>query len=274
MKAVLPALAVLAGCAASAFAQTPTYTFEMRLIADGDAGAPTGTWAQLPNDPNAPRIGFWLQCRVSQTSGQNYGMARVSSPPLPGSSSISLSGAAGALLERGTVNAAGTQFGRGSGFRVSNGTRAAWDTAAQSAPDAGAYPSALHNDNGAFDTGQTRIYGFDAWIGAQRNTANAADPNPWGDPLVGSNTFSPWANIYRFVVVNSVTANTTVTINAAAQLNGTLGVVQVGETDWIMRMSAPQNGSASYQLPLNAIPTPGAAVMFGVGGVLVIRRRG
>ena len=107
---------VVAGLASAALAQTPVYTFEHRLIPDGAAGAPTGTWTQFAigdtSAVTATRIGFWLQARVSQTSGQNYGIGRAGNGATPNASFISTN-AAGVTLARGATNAAGSPLSRG-----------------------------------------------------------------------------------------------------------------------------------------------------------------
>lgn len=287
-KIVLSGIVMAAGLAASAQAQTQ-WTFEMRLIADGTAGAPTGVGTAYnignPAAVTASRVGFWLQARVSQTGGQNWGITRASLPSGGGTSFITLSDpAAGSSLSRGTVNSANSNYGRGTGFRSGGTATGQTGNAAGSAP----YPSGTNNNNGGLDNGgsgavMTRVYGFDAYVGATRN---ASDPdniyNPWGvngaantsgadAPSVPVGEFSPWANLYRVWVDITAFDGRTVTLNASALLNGSVQTSDVGGGLFPMQLSPGQTLSASTTFTVT--PTPGAAAMLGLGGLAAMRRR-
>lgn len=285
-KTVLATL-VAAGLAVPALAQSHTY--EMRLIADGDAGAPVGAWAQAPiGNPAAvtvTRIGFWLQARVSQTSGTNYGIARVSSPN-GGVATIVLTDSANqSSMQRGARNAGGTLHGRGAGY-TGSGVNVG---ATGNSPTSAAFPSGVGNDNGGLDSGNDRIYGFDAYVGATRSGA-AIDPedpgagyyNPWNingapavaganGPSVPNGQFSPWANIYRVWVDITSNDGRTIVLSASALVNGTIQTADVGGGLFPLQLHSGQVMEASYSFTV--VPTPGAAAMLGLGGLAAMRRR-
>lgn len=288
-KIVLSGIVLAAGLAASAQGQVQ-HTFEMRLIADGTAGAPSGLGTAYsignPAAVTASRIGFWLQARVMQTGGgDNWGITRASLPAGGGTSFITLNDpAAGSSLSRGTISSSNTTFGRGNGYRSGGTATGQTGNAAGSA----AFPSGTNNNNGGLDNGgsgalMTRIYGFDAYVGATRN---AVDPdniyNPWGvngasnntgaaiDP-VAQGTFSPWANLYRVWVDIASFSGRTVVINASALLNGSMQTSDVGGGLFPMQLSPGQTLSTSTTFTV--VPTPGAAAMLGLGGLAALRRR-
>ena len=304
-KIVLSSIVAVAGIASSAFAQNG-YTFEMRLIADGDAGAPTGTWPQFSinagggsrADVAATRIGFWLQARVAQTVNQNWGIVRATSPSGGTAASfISVSDpAAASQLTRAQnnnpVDINNRIYGRGNGYR--NGGESTGNTGneAGSVP----FPGATGNGNGGLDNGgggslSTRVYAFDAYVGSTRTAVivDDAPTQPWGvngatsgasigNPVPSDGTFSPWANLYR-VWIDITDFNTTrdVVVNASALLNGAL---QAAPTDasqgsWAMQIAVDQGAvmSASTTFHIEGIPTPGAAAVLGLGGLAAMRRR-
>lgn len=287
-KIVLSGIVMAAGLAASAQGQTQ-HSFEMRLIADGDAGAPSvSSQFAIGNAAGvtATRIGFWLQARVMQTGGgQNWGITRASLPAGGGTSFITLNDpSAGSSVSRGTVNGTGSLFGRGLGFRSGGSSTGNTGNAAGSA----AFPSGTNNNNGGLDNGgsgalMTRIYGFDAYVGATRNAANPDEPyNPWGvngasntsgadAPSVPLGEFSPWANLYRVWVDIGSFDGRTVVINASALLNGSMQTSDVGGGLYPMQLSPGQTLSSSYTFTV--VPTPGAAAMLGLGGLAALRRR-
>src|SRR6185295_1508958 len=96
----------------------------MRLVADGTADAP-GLGAQYsignPAAVTATRIGFWLQARVAQTVNQNWGIDRFSRPSAAqggGDAFIRVNDPLNQMsISRGTVDAGGTLYGRGAGYR-------------------------------------------------------------------------------------------------------------------------------------------------------------
>ena len=181
---------------ASAFGQ---YTFEMRLIPDGVAGAATGQGAAYnigdPNAVTATRIGFWLQARVAQTVNQNWGIDRFSRPAASqggGEAFIRVNDEInGMSISRGTVNSGNTMFGRGVGYR--NGPNGNTNNTSTGNTD-------LNYENGHLDaTGPegsaTMIYNIDNYLGATRTGST----NPWGVnggtggvPWPSDGTFAPW----------------------------------------------------------------------------------
>lgn len=270
---------VVAGLASAALAQTPVYTFEHRLIPDGAAGAPTGAWTQFaignPAAVTATRIGFWLQARVSQTGGTNYGIGRAGNGATPNASFISTSDA-GSTLARGAINAGGTQHGRGTGYRNGGSNVGETGNAAGSA----AYPGSANNQNGGLDSGNRRIYGFDSYVGATRNGVDDGEgnfSNPWGvnggaaGAAVPTGEFSPWANLYRFYVDIGTNNGQTVVLNYTVQLNGTLQTQDVGGGLFPLQLGAAQLVNGSYTFTM--VPTPGAAAVLGLGGLVAARRR-
>lgn len=316
---------VAAGVAMPALAQQ--WQYEYRIIADGDAGAPTGAWAQQPFSLSATQIGFWIQARVMMTGATgnqaNWGIGRCTAPGVPNNDFVVISDSvASSLLNRGRINSSGTAlFGRGSGYRNGGASPTAnQNTAAGNNGNnvgAGTVPGLMptafavgttNDENGAFDSGNDRIYGWDAYVGGTRNSPVFNDPdngptdvvdnntglpvNPWNvngaagpsnaNPTanaatpVAQGTFSPWANLYRFVViVTDTTTPRTVTLNSAAQLNGTVQAApsSAGGNSWAMQLSSPFQASATYSWTYPPIPTPGVATLLGLGGLAMARRR-
>jgi hypothetical protein len=276
-----------------AHAQTVTpnpsgYEFEFRLIADGQVGAPTGPGTLYPLSNVATQIGFWVQARVRQSVNENWGITRVSPPAAPETSFLTVSDPAGATtMARGSTNAANTNFGRGSGYRnggPGNGSPA--NTASGNDGGAVAFPGITNNQNGTIDSGATRIYSFDSYVGSTRNPANADDPtNPWGingsqtasAPLPSDGvTWSPWASVYRFVIIpTNVNTQRTITINAFALINGAISVhpTDASLAQYAMEVGPGRSMAADFSFSYGIVPTPGAAALLGVGALAAGRRR-
>jgi hypothetical protein len=288
MRSVLTALLLAAGSGA-AVAQTG-YTFEMRLIADGEAGAPTS-----PNYPAYPldsffqvsRIGFWLQARVAVTgNAQNWGIVRAASPA-GGTSFIELQSIYSASLSRGSAHAPTASFGRGMGYR--NGGAATGNTG--NTGDSQPFPGVGGNENGGLDNGGSgelmrRVYGFDSWVGATRPGDGDPDNNPWGinggaqsAPMPSDGTFSPWASLYRIWVDIPAHAPSQpgqmpgfgLYLSASAYLTGSVGVVPTDGSfsSWQMQEGPGQFLTASWGM----IPTPSAATAFALGALAAAQRR-
>lgn len=242
-------------------AQSPNYTYQMRLIPDGAAGASSGSWAMYPLPvtlSGTARIGFWLQARVSQDSGENWGVARVSSP-FGGTSSITASASGwSASLTPGGVNASGLLTGRGSGYRAGSS-------------------GAVNN-----------LVGFDAYVGSTRqdpDTNGDGDPdddgdglseNPWGvngstvpGVPVPSGEFSPWANIYRvYADVNFTPGAGSFTVTAVAQVNGSIRAAPTDPVSgsWALQLGQGQTLSATYSIAVPSTPAAAAFVLLGALG--------
>lgn len=302
-KIVLSGIVAAAGLAASAQAQ---YVFELRLIADGQAGSPGG-----PNAANtfpigadtgavtATRIGFWLQARVSQTTGQNWGITRASTPA--GSSAfISMTDPSNlASVTRGAVNSGGSLFGRGVGYRIGGTNTGATGNNAGNA----AFPGTAGNENGGLDNGGSgalmrRVYGFDCYVGPTRADTDAdgdgdfddngdgLPENPWrvnggtanaavdGVAYPSDGTFAPWANLYRIIVDVGANDGRTITLNAQALLNGAIQAAPTsqGGDSYAMQLSPGQTIQAGA-FSFTVVPTPGAAAIVGLGGLAAMRRR-
>ncbi|HYD01985.1 MAG TPA: hypothetical protein VEB22_12225 [Phycisphaerales bacterium] len=202
------------------------YTFELRLVPDGFPGGPTGPWPMYPGAEPGPyprRVGFWLQGRVMQTQGENWGIVRASAPD-GGEAAITSTGTDGwiATLQPGAVNQAQTLFGVFAPYRHGSG-------------------------DGTLSADQQRIVGLDAFVGGTRADTDAdgdgdADDNadgspeqPWrvnggnanaavdGVPHPSDGTFAPWANLYRFYAdfqQPPVPWSGSITIHAHALLTG------------------------------------------------------
>jgi len=297
MRHACAALLVAVG-ACSALGQTQ-YTYNLRLIADGEAGSPGGPTAgmTMPLAFGATRVGFWLQARVAQTGGENWGITRVS--PSPGSTSwIAITDPSSATtIRRGEVNSAGTNFGRGLGFRNGGVSSGATGNPAGTTP----FPGTIGNENGTIDNGgagfiPTRIYGFDSYVGATRadtdgdgdgdfdDNGDGVPENPWGvngathsaslggTPWPSDGTFAPWANVYRFYIDLSWATNRVVVLNVSAFVNGSIQAAptSAGGNTYAMQVAPGQTLTTAYTI---LIPTPGAAGALAMGALCLGRRR-
>jgi len=308
---VVAALAVV-GLAVAASAQVVTpnptgYTYEFRIIADGDAGAPSGLWTQRPLSNTATQIGFWIQARVAQSVGENWGIVRVSPPAAPNTSFITMTDPVGlSSIQRGAINnpanPANTLHGRGVGYRTGGFNNGPSANTAGSA----AFPGVSLNENGALDNGGSgafndRIFSFDSYVdGTRADTDVDGDgdvdddgdgfaENPWGvngsahplnvdgTPIPSDGvTFSPWANIYRFVVMpTDVNQQRTILIDAYAQIQGALqsAPTQAGSSTFAMQVGPGRSMFAPTYSFTWGVPTPGAAALMGMGMLAAARRR-
>ncbi|MFT3683469.1 MAG: hypothetical protein QM783_00860 [Phycisphaerales bacterium] len=268
----------------------PSYTFEMRLIPDGVPGSPTGPGTSYnigsPMYVVATRVGFWLQARVMQSAGENWGIVRATSPE-GGASFITMSSTLPISLNRGTVNASNTIFGRAIGYCNAGEPSGNTDNTDNSQP----FPSVTGNANGGLDSTRpdgliNRVYGFDAWVGATRTAQDLEEPSqPWnvngransGSPIPAGE-FSPWASLYRVWIDMpglGITPSVTVTLNASAWLIGSLQAAPTNPegTVWEMQPGPGQLATASSQFTVSLIPTPSAAALLALGGGFACRRR-
>jgi len=268
----------------------------MRLIADGQAGAPTPantTPFSIGDDlahVQASRIGFWLQARVAQTVNQNWGVVRATSPAGGSSASfITVSDpTGGAVLTRGQTGRVGAtdRFGRGMGYQ--NGGSATGNTgnSGTSVP----FPGSTGNLNGGLDNGgagvvTTRTYAFDAYVGSTRTGDGDPANNPWGvnggaqsAPVPSDGTFSPWATLYRvYIDLSNLATSRTVVLNASALLNGAIGANPTDDSfsSWAMQLAVQQGQvrTTDFTFVVAPIPAPGAAAVLGLGGLAAMRRR-
>jgi MYXO-CTERM domain-containing protein len=234
-KSVLAGMIAVAGLAAAANAQT---TIEVRLVVDGEAGAPAGIPSYLPG-AQATAVGLTLQARVRTATASNFGITGVAST---NSSTLNRfshndtrsNGWTGGI-QRGSVGATdivgSNIFGAFNPFRQFIG--------------AGITSNSANNwnaPNGNAVAGQTRFPGFtttaagtgvaaslpgtrtangfqsqDAnnrtqiqaiFLSVNTSIANVVDPNTGentpgaGAPsAVAAGEFSAWSNLYRIVFV-------------------------------------------------------------------------
>ncbi|HYD02165.1 MAG TPA: hypothetical protein VEB22_13140 [Phycisphaerales bacterium] len=281
-KAVLFVLACVGGAAA---ASAQTYSFEMRLIPDGAPGAPTGMGTEYgignPTAVSATRIGFWLQARVAQTVNQNWGIGRFSAPSAAqggGTSFIRVSDPLNQMaISRGTVDSAGTLFGRGPGYRNMQATNNNSNTG-----NAGPLFENGQLDASGPEGAAAQITGIDAYLGGSRQ----GSINPWGInggtggvAWPSDGTFAPWANLYRVWIDIFDSTPREVTIDARGLLNGTVQTQNFGGF-WPMQTNVPagQVASSIYTLTtsefsFSIVPTPSTAAVLGLGALAAARRR-
>ncbi|HZW06471.1 MAG TPA: hypothetical protein VFF65_05055 [Phycisphaerales bacterium] len=286
-KAALSLLSVSGLCGVMASSAWGQYTFEMRLIPDGVAGAPTGLGAEYsigdPGAVTATRIGFWLQARVAQTVNQNWGIDRFSRPAASqggGEAFIRVNDSANAMsISRGTVNSGDNLFGRGAGYRNGPGGNTNNTNAGNTGPN---YENGHLDDTGP-EGAATMIYNIDCYLGATRTGAT----NPWGVnggtggvPWPSDGTFAPWANLYRVWIDIYDFTPRTVSIDARGLLNGTVQTQNIGGDLWPMQTNVPngQVASSIYTLTTSGfnftiVPAPGAAAALSLCGLAAIRRR-
>jgi hypothetical protein len=268
-------------------AQSP-YSFEMRLVADGTADAP-GLGAQYsignPAAVTATRIGFWLQARVAQTVNQNWGINRFSTPGATqggGDAFVRVNDSLNQMsISRGTVDVAGTLYGRGTGYRFMDVANNNTNTGNSAGPN---YENGFLNSAGP-EGSANAITGIDSYMGAFRNSTPT--DNPWGvnggaasAPWPSDGTFAPWANLYRvWIDIYDFTARE-VTVDARGLLNGAVQTQFIGGTFWPMQTNVPagQVQASIFTLTTSTysfsiVPTPGAAAGLGLAGLAALRRR-
>lgn len=289
---VLASMLAVAGAAASVSAQN--YTIEARLVVDGSADAPTGAGIDtfLPG-PQATRVGLTIQARVIQnaaltTSGTgNYGIGGINN--ISGTNlsrfthnDVAFSGGTYQPFARGRVStdlsppdapSDGLPY-HGAFVGPRNFRSGAIDSPlnpgvgeenSERGNQAGATGGNAASTNGFFPaTGQT-VTGIAAVVYNQGATA-AQYPN------YGVGNFSPWFSIYRMYfdpAPNSSHPTRDVTVSlftrffAVTRFSGgnyTLG----GQTGATLDTTV----SATFQ-----VPTPGAAALLGLGGLIAARRR-
>ena len=262
----LAAALLLAVGSGMAVAQ-PVYQFEMRLIADGGAGAPNGPWpmyssATLFTEHEPTRIGFWLQARVAVTGGENWGIMRAgASDGEPASIAATNTIGWPSTIQPGAINAGQTLLGSANGYRHGDG-------------------------DGQLSADHRLISGFDAYVGSTRNAVDPDDPqNPWGvngsnfstPPVPGDGTFAPWANLYRFYVDLDVSGPgfpfsvEGFSIHAVAML--TVGTGVADEGNGVFTMLPGGSRFIETDFSIYYIPAPAATGILALGGLWASRRR-
>jgi hypothetical protein len=265
VKNLALALVAAAGIAAPAFAQTtPTAaTFEFRLV-------PQGAASSLVNGGNvtSPSVTFFVQARAQTAPNTtNYGVHRWASLPNGDTATIS---STGGTLARATSS--GANFGRFRGGTAVN--------FAALRPTAS--PDTSNTATGNVSTGSNRgvngvwsassISGIDAYRGFSYTSVDEDTGDPIANPLLATlvtdGSFSAWANLYSFTVTASSFG--TVNVNASGALNLAVSVTDTGT--WTPDL-LPSVTPASTAFSFNYIPTPGAAALLGLGGLMAARRR-
>lgn len=267
MKNLALALVAAAGIAAPALAQTtPTSgTFELRLVPQGAAsGLVNGGSTSLSS------VTFFVQARVTTANNTtNYGINRWSQATITASS--------GSTLTRAN-SSSGTRFGRFAAPAPQNNFTAfaSGNSAANSASGNAATPSTSNDVNGRIAVGGGSIGSIDAYNGAQFAPIAGTDPidDPSGNPLrpflVTNGGPSAWANLYAFTITANPSGTTTVT--AAGNLN-MIALVSFQDAfggNWFV---ASLNQVTPVTTTFSFIPTPGAAALLGLGGLMAARRR-
>jgi hypothetical protein len=265
------ALVAAAGIAAPAFAQTtPTAaTFEFRLV-------PQGAASSLVNGGNvtSPTVTFFVQGRAQTAANTtNYGVHRWASRANGDTATISSTN--GTLVR--AVSSGSTAFGRFRGGTVGNFTalRPTVTPDNSNTPTGNVSTGDNRTVNGLWSA--TSISSIDAWRG-NSYASTAPDPNdPDGDPValpvpfpvVTDGSFSAWANLYSFTVTASsfgtVTLNATGSLNLAVRFSNSTG-------PWVPDL-LPNVTPVNTAFSFNYIPTPGAAALLGLGGLMAARRR-
>ena len=240
-KSVLAGMIAVAGLAAAANAQT---TIEVRLVVDGQAGAPTGIPSYLPG-ATATAVGLTLQARVRTATATNFGITGVSSTNSSTLNRFSHNDASSngwtGGLQRGSVSATDTVgtalFGGFNPYRQFIGSTITFTNNNNwNAPNGNAvagqnrFPGATSSSSGtgvnASLPGTRTANGFQSQDANNRTQIQAiflsvntsvpdGDPNnPGTVPGAGAPTavaageFSAWANLYRLVFVPAPNAGT------------------------------------------------------------------
>jgi hypothetical protein len=280
VKNLALALVVAAGIAAPALAQTQpaegTGVFEFQIVPIGaSAGLTSGG-----SSASATQT-FAVQARVSTPNNTlNYGIGRWSQTTT-GSTMIS---STNGQLSRGMVSA--TAYGRNDSGGVTTNFQNASFTGGNFGVDGSntatlnptAAEIAAGNDNttnGVFNAGRTAITLIDAYLG---NTFAALpgggapsnqNRNPFRASLITDGSFSPWVTLYAIDVTASSFGATSVPAQGVINSAGNFQYENGGWIPTYFNAVTPVSASFSF----NYIPTPGAAALLGLGGLMAARRR-
>jgi MYXO-CTERM domain-containing protein len=289
-KTVLAALLAVAGSATAAQAQ---FAIEARLVVDGSADAPStpGIQSFLPG-PQATRVGLTLQARIIQNaattvaSAGNYGIGGVLNPAATNTARFThndttFSGGTYQPFSRGRT---GTVLGL-------DGLPVAGAFGAEGGRDfrAGAINTAASDVNGPQNNGAganganaASANGFFPAAGGQLNFIQAVVPSLSDglgtSPLFAVGQFSPWYNLYRVYFEPKPNASDPVRDVTVSFFGRFLGVTRfigspvpqytLGNASGITGGLLETTVSATFQ-----VPTPGAAALLGLGGLIAGRRR-
>lgn len=288
---VLAGLLALAGSATAVNAQQ--FTIEARLVVDGSADAPVGAGIDtfLPGQ-QATRVGLTVQARLRYNGGSalagigNYGIGGVTNPAASNPArfthnDVAFSGGTYQPFARGRTGSAlgadglaqagafGAEGGRDFRAGAINTAASDWNTERTNSPTATGSNAASAN-------------GFFPAAGGQLNFVQAVVPslgNGLGTtPLFAVGTFSPWYNLYRAYFdpkPNSSDPVRNVTVSFFGRFLGATRFVgspvaqyTLGNPSGITGGLLETTVTATFQ-----VPTPGAAALLGIGGLLAARRR-
>lgn len=163
---VQPALVTISMACAPALAQ-PNFAYELRF-------SPTA-----PDSLHEPGLhGFWVEARVRQDAGRNFGLFGFGGGASP--STIEISDPAGqATLQRGIAAQNSLNIAWGCSVEFPVMTAPAANSPTGNHPESVPFPGAAGNANGSFDGGATRLFG----MAARRSSTRGWAPLD-GDPPV------------------------------------------------------------------------------------------
>lgn len=300
---VLAGLLAVAGSTASLSAQQ-IYQIEARLVVDGSADAPVhaGIDTFLPG-PQATRVGITVQARIRQTAastvagGGNYGIGVLTNS---GSGTLvarfthddtTFSGGTYQPFARGRVSNdlggdglplsgafGGSENARS--FRGLNGAAVITGTVADvnslQGNALGATGAEAASANGFFPAAGASMQYLAASVNGLVQNSNPATGGAGTTPFA-IGTDSPWYNLYRIYFdpkPNTSDPVREVTVSLQARIQGL-----VRWTGSAYSTGSATNGGLREFTGANAlrvtfqVPTPGAAALLGLGGLLAARRR-
>lgn len=289
------------------------HTIQLRLVADGTPGAPTSGVDLFPVNGSgyATAIGITVQVRVLRpptvpntntalppVAVQNFGISGLANGSISGTapqlSIISVNDPLGqAQLQRGrTPSGGGTPssslYGAFNPFRGTfsgsgeNNTQTGGNRATGNATGA-ALPATLVKNGfidyvGGLTTNNQQIRGLDLGYGANLNNRTAPLPTFSNDPNATDN----WQNVYRFIFIPR---------SDIPNLDPREIVITM--TAWLRFIYAENYAEGDPEDPTDDrwtyfglseivmrdatlrffVPTPGAAALLGIGGMVAMRRR-
>jgi hypothetical protein len=260
-------IVAVAGIAGATFGQatTPTAaTYEFRIISTTPGLEPGAV-------VNITSARFVIQARATTANNTtNYGINRLSS---------------GAITSNGTVarasSSSATNFGR---FRAPSpvGNYAGFaggGSGSNTATGNAATPSAGNDVNGRIAADGSSISGIDAYRGFGFNPIAGTDPieapegNPFATSVVTNGSPSAWANLYAFnyTAPNGATQGS-VTATGFLNIMSSISFQDVNGGQWIANQLSSVSAAQTFTFSWT-IPTPGAAALLGLGGLVAGRRR-
>lgn len=289
-KTVLAALLAVAGSATAAQAQ---FAIEARLVVDGSADAPNtpGIQSFLPG-PQATRVGLTVQARIIQNAATtvagagNYGIGGVLNPAATNPARFThndttFSGGTYQPFSRARTGTAlgadglavagafGAEGGRD--FRLGAINTAASDVNGPQNNGAGANGANAASANGFFPANGAELRFVQAVVPSLGSSLGTT-------PLFAVGQFSPWFNLCRIYFEPKANASDPVrdvTVSFFGRFQGVSRFVgspvaqyTIGNASGLTGASLDTTVTATFQ-----VPTPGAAALLGLGGLIAARRR-